>query len=433
MLTDSLNKQIDNAVAQAVFFDVYKNRLTAPQVRHLYEHKQRYPLSSTDAIAVPSFELAALTEQLGPLLGTYTSPISRLVGNGLYALTGSSASPRLPSCQDYAKILVLAASRMGTGRVVELLDCWIQGGAIRVFACVLLKGLRTEGPMRPATGMHLETLSNNGDYLPRSLRLHPHEHWHEQFTGRAMLSLECETIPGLYDPEVVRGNPPLPSEPAKPLNPELATVSFDSICRAISLETNNQVDWFIHWYDYGDVEAFFLNPGFSSQRKDVSNSFIVSVSEEQLRRSLGTITLLQRRRELDLAIARWRKSKSSPTTNERLIELRIALESVLLSDDRGTSEKRHRLATRGAWLLGETFEQRETYFYALRHVYDYASSVIHGGTPRPRGGRNVERDIATALDICRDAILQLAAADRMPTRDDWSALILGGKGLKDEN
>ena len=378
-------------------------------------------------------ELAALTNELAPLLGTYTSPISGLVGNGLYALTGSSASPRLPSCQGYATILVLAASRIGAERVVELLDGWIQGGAVRVFACVLLKGLRTERQLRPVAGMHLDTLSNNGDHLPRSLRLHPHEHWHEQFTGRAMLSLECETLPGLYDPEVVRGNPPLPFEPAKPLNPELATVSFASLCRAISLDTNNQVDWFIQWYDYGDVEAYFLNPGFSSQRRDVSNSSIVSVSEEQVRRCLDTLTLLQRRRELDLPITRWRKSKSSPTTNERLIELRIALESVLLSDDTGTSEKRHRLATRGAWLLGETFEQRETYFNTLRHVYDYASSVIHGGTPRARGDRDVGRDIATAQDLCREAILQLGAADRIPNSDDWSALTLGGKALKDKS
>ena len=141
MLTDSLIRHIDNAVEKAVFVDVYKNSLPAPQVRHLYEHKQRCPLSSTDAIMVPRPELEALTFELGPLLGTYKSPNSGLVGNGLYALTGSLASPRLPSCQEYAKILVLAASRIGSVRVAELLDGWIQGGAVRVFACVLLKGL----------------------------------------------------------------------------------------------------------------------------------------------------------------------------------------------------------------------------------------------------------------------------------------------------
>ena len=69
-------------------------------------------------------------------------------------------------------------------------------------------------------------------------------------------------------------------------------------------------------------------------------------------------------------------------------------------------------------------------FNTLRHVYDYASSVIHGGTPRVRGERNLGRDIASAQDLCRDAILRLAAADRMPDSDDWSDLTLGGGGLQ---
>ena len=428
MLTDWLTGHIANAVAQARFADVHNNRLSASQVRELYEGKQRYPLSSTDAITVRQPELDHLTHELALMLGSFRSPTSDLVGNGLYSLTGSLASPRLPSCEAYAKILVLAASRIGAERVAELLNGWIQGNGVRAFVCVLLKGLLTDGKLRPVAGMELDTLSSNGDHLPRSLRLDPREHWHEQFTGRAMISLEYETVPGLYDPEVVRGNPPIP-EPARPLYPELAGVSAESFCRAISLETNNQVDWFIPWHDYGDVEAFFLNPGFSSERKDASNSSTVSVSEEQVRKSLHTLGSLQERRELDLPIARWRKSKASPATSEQLVELRIALESTLLSDDVGTSEKRHRLATRGAWLLGETLEKRETYFKTLREVYGYASSVIHGGTPRARGERDLAEDIAAAQDLCRDAILRLAAADKMPDSDDWSALILGGQGV----
>ena len=66
MLTDSLTGHIDNAVAQAEFADVYKNRLNASHVRHLYEGKQRCPLSSTEAITVPRPELEALTCELEP-------------------------------------------------------------------------------------------------------------------------------------------------------------------------------------------------------------------------------------------------------------------------------------------------------------------------------------------------------------------------------
>ena len=152
------------------------------------------------------------------------------------------------------------------------------------------------------------------------------------------------------------------------------------------METNNQVDWFVNWNDYGDVEAFFLNPGFSSRRKEAGHSSAVSASEEQVRECLRIHALLEDHRALDLPVARWRKSKWARTTGEQLIEIRIALESVLLGDDTGTGEKRHRLATRGAWLTGKTFEERRSHFETLKRVYDYASSVIHGGTPKGEGG-----------------------------------------------
>ena len=425
MPTDSLIEHIDNVVAQAEFADAYGNRCDASQVRHLYEAKQKVPISSTDAITVCRPELEVLTRELGLLLDTFMSPKTGAVGNGLYTLTGSLASPRRPSCEAYAKILALAAARIGAKRVAELLGDWIQGKFVRARACVLLKGVLTDRKLLPVDGLCLETLSNNGDELPRSLRLNPEEHSHEQFVRRAMLSIEYETVPALYDPEVVPGNPPLPAEPRGPLNPELSDVSFESFCRAISLETNNHVDWFINWDDFGDVEAFFLNPGFSSRRKKASDSSTVSVSEEQVHAGLRTHAMLQRHSVLGLPIARWRKSKASATANEQLIELRIALEAAMLSDDKGTSEKRHRLATRGAWLLGETFEQRESYFETLKEVYVYASSVIHGGTPKVKAGRDLAQDIASAQDLCRDAILRLAAARKMPDSRDWSALILG--------
>ena len=276
-------------------------------------------------------------------------------------------------------------------------------------------------------GLLLDTLSSNGDLLPRSLRLDPREHWNEQFAGRAILSMECETLPALYDPEVVRGNPPWPSTPPSPLNPDLSTVSFESFCRAMSLATNNHVDWFIHWLDYGDIEAFFLNPGFSSQRKEAGSASAVSVTEDDVRACLRIHSMLEGRRDLDLPVARWPRAKRASTTHEQLIELRIALEAVLLNDDTGTSEKRFRLATRGASLLGETFDQRADHYETLKQVYDYASSVIHGGTPKTKKDRDIRRDIDDAGDLCRDAILRSATVGKTLDSKEWSALVLGGR------
>ena len=147
------------------------------------------------------------------------------------------------------------------------------------------------------------------------------------------------------------------------MNPALAAVSLESFCRSMSLIADNQVDWFIAWDDYGDIEAFFLGSSFGSSRKRADNSSPVLVSEEDVRRSLDLHAHLAAFTKLDLAIARWRRSKGSTTPYEQLVELRIALESVLLSDDRGNvGEKRHRLAIRGAWFIGSTFRNENAAF-----------------------------------------------------------------------
>ena len=85
------------------------------------------------------------------------------------------------------------------------------------------------------------------------------------------------------------------------------------------------------------------------------------------------------------------------------------MESVLLPDDRGVvGEKRHRLATRGAWLLGETLEQRKSYFRSLRDAYGFASSVLHAGRLKKKGEKARDKAIAEAQGICRAAILRIA-------------------------
>ena len=115
------------------------------------------------------------------------------------------------------------------------------------------------------------------------------------------------------------------------------------------LIADNHVDWFIQWEDCGDIEAFFLVAGFSSTRKQTTHPPPVLVSAEDFRACLQIHVRLADFSKLDLAIARWRRSKRSGFTPEQLVELRIAFESVFLSDDQGNvGEKRHRLAIRGA-------------------------------------------------------------------------------------
>ena len=198
----------------------------------------------------------------------------------------------------------------------------------------------------------------------------------------------------------------------------------------MSLIADNQVDWFIAWDDYGDIEAFFLGSSFVSSRKRADDSSPVLVSKEDVQVSLGLHAHLAAFTKLDLAIARWRRSKGSATPIEKLVELRIALESVLLSDDRGNvGEKRHRLAIRGAWFLGTTFAKRKRSFHTLKTLYDYASSVVHAGKPREKKSMPLDQTISEAQHICRAAILRIANDRAIP---DWTGVVLDGHPGEDD-
>ena len=420
----SLSVRIDRARYKALFTDVFGNRFDADTVRQHYEINRRWTLGSPDAIQVPQSELQGLVSELDGTLGKYKSPGSGLIGNMLYFHKGSSSSPRLPTVEEYAKILVLAAARIGADRVATLYSTWLQGEPIPLRQCALLTGIKTDGMLYPVDGMHLDTLPASGNDFPRSLRINEYDIHEQQFSHRAMLCIDYHTDPALYDPAAHEEIAPMGPHRRDLVNPALAAVSLESFCRSMSLIADNQVDWFIAWNDYGDIEAFFLGSGFGSNRKRADNSSPVIVSEKDVRVSLDLHAHLAAFAKLDLAIARWRRSKGSTIPYEQLVELRIALESVLLSDDRGNvGEKRHRLAIRGAWFLGTTFAERKRSFRTLRTLYDYASSVIHAGNPKETDSSPLDEIISDAQYLCRAAILRIANARAIP---DWTDVVLDG-------
>ena len=103
---EPLAECIGRAVRNATFRTFYGNRFDSSAMREIYARKlRRDSLSSTDAIDVCQTELAGLVSTLAPMMDRHRSPGTGAVGNGLYNFTGSLASPRLPSIEDYAKIL----------------------------------------------------------------------------------------------------------------------------------------------------------------------------------------------------------------------------------------------------------------------------------------------------------------------------------------
>ena len=418
--TSSLAVRIGSCLADAMFVDCYRRRLDSPAMRHLHEAEQYCPLLSTEAITLRQKELRALVDELEGSLGIHKSPLSGSVGNGLYLLMGTSGSPKLPSVEDYAKILVLAASRVGTDRVAELFAGWLRGAPIRSRSCAMVMGIETEGVLESVEGMRLETLKPTPRPFGTSTQIDEYGKRVDRYKKRAMLTIEYETTSGLYDPESFRER--FPHEvPRALVNPKLKSLTFYHFCRAMSLQVNGFVDWFAQRNDYGEVEAFSLQPTYSGITRNIPGRSTTLVSEDDVQDCLRIHQdLLSKSPKLDLPVARWLRSKRSPAAHEQLIELRIAMESLLLKDDNHRGEMRHRVAVHGARFLAGTLPERKKYFNVLRDAYDHASAVIHGGTPKK--GRDIAEDIAQAQHLCRKAILRMAGAETLP---DWSEVVLG--------
>ena len=419
MHADSLTDRIHNCLTQAQFTDFYRRRFNASEMRQLHEANHSCLLLSTDAIDVCRSDLDALVSDLVACLGAYQSSVSGAVGNGLYLLMGTSGSPKLPSVVDYAKILVLAAARIGAARTAKFVTGWLNGSLVPFRSCAVLTGVETNEVLDPVTGLRLETLSPTLDFPSSTIRLDQYGMRLQELEKRTIFTVEYETIPGFYNPETFRRSFP-PVTPRTFVNPALKRLTLSRFCQALSLEVNNYVDWFEQWNDHADVEAFSLQPNYSRIERDVRSRSTVDVTAEQI---LACVDMDARVNESKFAlpVARWMRSKKSLATYEQLVELRIALEAAFLNDDKRGGEKSHRLALRGAWFLGETLEERRTYFDVLKSVYNYASAVIHGDIPNSKK-RDMDKDIALAQDLCRDAILRMVRQDR---EVDWSDVVLG--------
>ena len=331
MTIDALRSRIEDALAKVEFTDFYRRRFTASLMRELYEANQRCVLTSTEAIGVVKAELDRLESELDTWLGTSFKSPSGAVGNGLYLLKGTSGSPRLPSVRDYAKVLVLGAARIGSGRVTEMLQGWLKGEPVVARSCAFLTGIETPEVLKPVEGMRLEMLPPDINDLDRGLVVDDYGFLNDELAKRTMLTLEYETICPFYNPQTFRESFPPDPLPSTLVNSALESVSFESFCRAMTLEINHFVDWSEQWKDYGEAEAFFLQGSSSSVRKQGRRYRNKPVSEAQIRGCLQKHALLSRTRKLDLPLARWLRSKRSPALHEQLIELRIALEVRLVA------------------------------------------------------------------------------------------------------
>ena len=441
----NLQKALSEALRYASFTNRFSERSVSPsKMRDLYKERRRfyYSVKDVESIKVRDAELDNLVSCINKVLKAYISPKTGSLGSGISKLGNS---PHLPSCKDYAKVLVLASARIGESRVIEMLEGWSQGTPMRVWDCLLIEGVKTEERIHIADGFYLETLPSDDmsdmSEFPRSLYFHvfpegPYSEetmsanecsfWRDRFEESSILCFEADAGPGLYHPDEYLGEEYNPFRTGWPDITRISECDNSTLCMAISLELNHPVRWRRQWYDYEDLYAFFLTlPGFVSGRRtsiDPRINSSVNITREQLEKSKDLHNLIANENDLRKGFFRWSNSRTSKLQENQLVELRIAMESIFLHNAPGRGAIGNRVAMHGAWFLGGNFEERLDYFNALKKVYNLSSRVIHG-TPlgRDKAGEHSET-ISKGQNLCRDAMIRIARQGGFPK---WERLVLG--------
>jgi hypothetical protein len=109
---------------------------------------------------------------------------------------------------------------------------------------------------------------------------------------------------------------------------------------------------------------------------------------------------------------------------DRAIDLAIALESLLLSDQNDGVQLTLNLKLRGAWLAGGDLVRRQKVYKLLGVIYNARSKAIHSGTAPSdtKDANKIEVSLELGLALCAELIVQV-----IHERPDWEVLILGGR------
>lgn len=129
------------------------------------------------------------------------------------------------------------------------------------------------------------------------------------------------------------------------------------------------------------------------------------------------------------SIARLSQSKSRIDANDKALDLGIALEMVLLHSEHKAGELPGQLhnhfRARGAWLIGESYEDRRHFYKALGEIYSNRSQVAHNGVlSKPKGADySTQREQFLDHQAIAEKILEKLIVEGPP--EDWCALVLG--------
>jgi hypothetical protein len=130
------------------------------------------------------------------------------------------------------------------------------------------------------------------------------------------------------------------------------------------------------------------------------------------------------RRRLQRILSRLSQAKRRRQIEDKMLDLGIALEMLLLDNNDYREQLSLTFRLRGGWLLGESARDRVEKYRQFRDIYTYRSQVAHGGVLCGGDVRKIEsvhQSFPQYQSLAEDVVQKLMR-DGKP---DWGELILG--------
>jgi len=358
------------------------------------------------------------------------------------------------------KLLKVAIFEGIEGAVSAFERCTIKDASVSFEFIVLLEGITLEAEVEVFKGVRLVPLPSTGGvhHLPRCLgSLPPTDS--SRFFRKTLFIVEYSISP-LFSKPYIQTNTDVKNtidqyhklrenflvEVKGGKFPEYAnstfTVFHQKFCQALSLACNSGIKYAIGWNFLPANELLNINTtnarSFSSYTGPFGDPIKVGDAQIEEAKRLYEIlvdtasnTTSKIGKELQIAINRWIQSKTNRNDVDKMIDLRIAFESLYLPKD-NIEQLSFQFRLRAAWHLGKGKIDRSILIDEFKAIYILCSKAVHNGeVPKRikiRKGESVPTSefIPRAQDLCRQSIIKILEDGEFP---DWNNLILGEESL----
>ncbi|MCB4762975.1 MAG: hypothetical protein LGB78_03590 [Sulfurovum sp.] len=180
--------------------------------------------------------------------------------------------------------------------------------------------------------------------------------------------------------------------------------------------------------------SLFSEHGSSSPPYDVlgNNNMTTKLSKENIKeveklfKKLSDLNDKEQSRFVTI-INRIRQAKRHSSIEDKILDLGIAVEMMLLEDN-DKSQLKLQFRLRGSLLIAKDNNNKEEYFKDFGELYDYRSSVAHSGMLKDSERKNIKKNESLkkyfnlAEEVCKTLILE--------GKPNWNKLILGIEDTK---